>query len=317
VADYWEHFALGGRCGSGIISCRIMVSTGRFHRCDRSGSSCNCGRLRRELGRGSDWVRRWHSYGRCGCICASNIGRSSWLYPHQGAEQCRSRCCELRRMNWRFVRCLDHRYLRIREAVGMKDINWRVVAPILLVGVLLGWLAVWRSAGASNALLPWIVLGPPIVLAVVAFIAVVSWLRRRKSSRTWDLMLREDPDAMHFITYVFPSVKIQLDRLGWRLHGSSFASIPAVGVSVGSTDLTFWEAGAAGPTLVLAASDIESATGGRVSDGYRGHPAIDLRLRTENRSNRLQLNLRDVQHRNASPAEMIEVIRRVRVMKRP
>ena len=162
----------------------------------------------------------------------------------------------------------------------MRNLNWRVVAPILLVGALLGWLVVWRSARASNPFLPWIGVGLPILLVVFAFIAVAALLRRRKSSRTWELMLNVDPNAIHFITFVYPPVKTQLGRLGWRVYGSSYASVPAVGVSISATAIKFWEARVPEPTLTLRASDIESAIVGRVGDGYRSHPAIELRLNT-------------------------------------
>jgi len=196
----------------------------------------------------------------------------------------------------------------------MKDTNWRSVTTILPLGVFILWLNVWTSAHASGSIWPWIVLGLPILLVGFSLMTVAAWLRRRKSSRTWDLMLQGDPSAAHFITFVYPLVKIQLGRLGWRLHGSAFASIPAIGVSIGFTAVTFWEAGTAGPTLALAASDFKSAAAGRVSDGFRSHPAIELRLNTANRSNRLQLNLRDVRHHNLSPEAMHEALERFPVM---
>ncbi|KFF58742.1 hypothetical protein JF66_16290 [Cryobacterium sp. MLB-32] len=83
-------------------------------------------------------------------------------------------------------------------------------------------------------------------------------------------------------------------------------SIPAIGVGISATAVTFWDAGVTGPTLTLTASDLTSVTVASISDGYRSHPAIQLRLNTANRSNRLQLNLGDAHHRNLSPAGMNE-----------
>ena len=127
-------------------------------------------------------------------------------------------------------------------------------------------------------------------------------------------MQHGDPHASHFIAFVYPTVKSQLGKLGWRLQGPAYLSIPAIGLSISPYALTFWEAGVAGPTLTLGAPDFKSATAGRVSDGYRGHPALQLTLNTANRSNELRLNLRDARHRNISPAEMNEVLERVRTM---
>ncbi|TFC86362.1 hypothetical protein [Cryobacterium sp. TMT4-31] len=195
----------------------------------------------------------------------------------------------------------------------MKKVNWPVVVPIVLIGVLLGWLAVWRFSRASNALFLWMSGGMPVLVVLFAFMAVVAWLRRRKSSQTWALMTLDDPDAAHFIAFVYPSVRSQLGKLGWRLHGSAYLSIPTVGVRFGPADVTFWEAGAEGPTLTLASSHIKSAAVGQVSDGYRGHPAIDLELTTAHRNNRLQLNLRNVRHHNLSTEGMKEALYRVPV----
>jgi len=188
----------------------------------------------------------------------------------------------------------------------MKAINWTAVTPVLFLGGLIVWLIVRNSPQASDPLLPWIVLGLPTLAVTTIFMSVLVTLRRRKSSRTWELMLRDDPDSTHFITFVYPTVKAQLGRLGWRLHKSAYLSIPAIGVGIDSTSVTFWEAGVASPTLTLTASDIASVTAGPVSDGYRNHPAMQLRLNTSNRSNALNLNLRNVRHRNLSPAEMNE-----------
>ena len=195
----------------------------------------------------------------------------------------------------------------------MKAVNWTAVTPVLFLAVLLVWLIIWNSPQASDPLLPWIVLGLPTVAVTTVFMSVVATLRRRKSSRTWDLMLLDDPDSTHFITLVYPTVKAQLGRLGWSLHKSAYLSIPAIGVGIDSTSVTFWEAGVASPTLTLTASDIASVTVGPVSDGYRNHPAIQLRLNTPNRSNVLHLNLRDVRHRNLSPAEMNDACQSVPV----
>lgn len=199
----------------------------------------------------------------------------------------------------------------------MKAVNWKVVTPILFLGGLIAWLVVWNSARASNPLLPWIVLGLPMVGVLTILMSVLASRRRRKSSRTWELMLHDDPDSTHFITFIYPTVKSQLGRLGWRLHGSAYFSIPAIGVSISTTSVTFWEAGAVGPTLTLAASDITSVTVAPVSDGYRSHPAIHLTLNTTNRAKLLQLNLRDVHHHNLSPAQMTGAAQRVPVAPRP
>ena len=194
----------------------------------------------------------------------------------------------------------------------MRDINWRAAGPILLLGVGIGWLVVWNSGRSSNPLLPWLVLGPPILSVGFGLMAMAAWLRRRKSSRTWDLMQNGDPHAIYFIIFVYPTVKSQLNKLGWRLQGPAYLSIPAIGVSISPYAITFWETGVAEPTLALAAPDVNSAAVGRVSDGYRGHPALRLTLKTANRNNELQLNLRDSRHRNISPAEMNEAVERIR-----
>lgn len=201
----------------------------------------------------------------------------------------------------------------------MRDVNWREIVPILPLGAFIFWLIVRTSAGASDPLAPWIFLAAPILGVGFGLMAVAAWLRRRKSSRTMDLMLRDDPTSAHFITFIYPAVQTQLSRLGWRLHGSGYLSIPAVGVGINATGVTFWEAGTAGPTLSLPASQFVSATVGRVSDGFRGHPAIELGLNTAHRSNRLQLNLRDVRHRNLSPVELKDVRERfpVRALESP
>ena len=64
-------------------------------------------------------------------------------------------------------------------------------------------------------------------------------------------------------------------------------------------------------------NEIQSAAIGRVSDGYRYHPAIELTLKTENRSNRVQLNLRNVDHRTLTPDELIDVWKSFPVAPRP
>ncbi|MGO4105677.1 hypothetical protein AB4Y63_17160 [Leifsonia sp. YAF41] len=185
------------------------------------------------------------------------------------------------------------------------------MAALLATGVTLGWLILKRAEHASNALLPFLVMGLPMLLAGFAFMVVVARLRRRKSSRTWELMLTADPNATHFIAFIYPPVKTQLSRLGWRIHGSSYLSIPAVGVSIGATAIKFWEAGVAEPTLTLSDSDIESAAVGEVSEEFRNHPAILLRLHTSHRSNRVQLNLRDAHHHNLSPEAMNEALQQI------
>jgi hypothetical protein len=199
----------------------------------------------------------------------------------------------------------------------MKNVNWRAIPPILLLGAVIVWLIVWTSARASNPLLPWIVLALPMLLVGFGLMALAAWLRRRKSRRTWDLMLKEDPDANHFIAFVYPPVKIQLESLGWRLHGPAYLSIPAVGISMSSTGISFWEAGTVAPTLTLTAPDVVSAAVGRVSDGHRSHPSIELKLNTKGRSSRLQLNLRDVHHRNLLSAEMNDAVGRAPVLSGP
>ncbi|KGJ71669.1 hypothetical protein GY21_20595 [Cryobacterium roopkundense] len=197
----------------------------------------------------------------------------------------------------------------------MNAVNWKAVTPILILGGLIAWLVVWNSADASNPLLPWVVLGVPTVGVLTLVMSVLASLRRRKSSRTWELMLRDDPDSAHFIAFVYPAVKAQLGRLGWRLHKSAYFSIPTIGVGIDSTSVTFWEAGMMGPTLTLAGSEIASVTVAPVSDGYRNHPAIQLRLNTSNRSKVLDLNLRDVRHRNLSSAELSEARDRIPLMR--
>lgn len=188
----------------------------------------------------------------------------------------------------------------------MRGINWRAVTPILFLGVFLVWLNIVTLSQASRAVRPWLLLVVAGVLFGFCLMALAGWLRRRKSNRTWDLMLQADADSTHFIAFVYPTVKAQLVKLGWRIHGSAYMSIPAIGVGISATAVTFWEAGVEGPTLTLTASDFTSVTVAPVSDGYRSHPAIQLRLNTENRSNRLQLNLRDAHHHNLSPAGMNE-----------
>lgn len=193
----------------------------------------------------------------------------------------------------------------------MKNVNWRAVAPLLALGAFIVWLIVWTSAQATSAVVPWNGIWLAVLFLGFGLMALAAWLRRQKSNRTWNLMLKDNPDSTHFITFVYPPVTAQLRRMGWRLHGSSYASVPAVGVCFGPTDVTFWEAGAEGPTLTLASSEIKSAALGHVSDGYRSHPAVDLELTTANRGNRLQLNLRNVHHHNLSSEEMKEALRRV------
>ena len=122
-------------------------------------------------------------------------------------------------------------------------------------------------------------------------------------------MLQADSNGTHFIAFVYPAVKTQLTRLGWRSHGATYAYMPAIGASVGSAGITFWEAGVDGPTLIIAMTEIESAAIGRVSGGYRYHRAIELTLDTENRSNRVQLNLRNVDHRTLSIEQLNNVLK--------
>lgn len=118
--------------------------------------------------------------------------------------------------------------------------------------------------------------------------------------------MRDASDDAHFTVFVYPTVKTSLERLGWRLHGPAYLSIPAVGVSIGSSAISFWEAGTPTPTLILKASDILSATVGRVSDGYRDHPAVQLTLHTTSRDDELKLNLRNARHRNISPLDWVK-----------
>ena len=202
------------------------------------------------------------------------------------------------------------------EFTNVKGINWGTPS-ILLLGVFLVGQVIRMTAQAPSAVLPAVLAYLPLMFVFFTFMAVAAWLRRRKSSRTWDLMLHADPDAAHFITFVYPAVKTRLRKFGWRIHGSSYASVPAVGVSISRTAVTFWEYGVAGPTLTLDAAHFESATVGRVSDGYRGHPAIELRLNTKERRNRLRLNLRDARHRNISAAQLDEVRDRFPMMSTP
>ncbi len=199
----------------------------------------------------------------------------------------------------------------------MKAVKWQSVSPVLLLGVFITWLIVWNSGRATDALLPWIVLGLPTVVVVTIFMSVVATLRRRKSVRTWDLMLHEDPDSEHFIMFVYPTVKAQLGRIGWRLHESAHLSIPAIGVGIGPRSITFWEAGVDGPTLTLVATDIASVKVSPVSDGFRNHRAIQIMLTTNNRSNVLELNLRDVRHHTLSLEEMDEARRKCSELKVP
>jgi hypothetical protein len=198
---------------------------------------------------------------------------------------------------------------RLLSPTRERRVSWRVVGPILLVGGLAGWLALWRNARASSALQPWNGIWLAVLLAGFGLMTLAAWLRRRKSARTWDLMVQEDPDSEHFITFVYPTVKAQLTRLGWRLHKSAYLSVPAIGVSIGTSSVTFWEAGGESPTLTLVASDIASVTIAPVSDGFRNHRAIQIALTTHSRANLLELNLRDVRHRTLSPEEMDKVRR--------
>jgi hypothetical protein len=204
--------------------------------------------------------------------------------------------------------------VRVREDDRMKHINWRAVGPILIVGTALMWLAIRRSENSSDPLLPWLVVVLPILLAGLVLLLVTTWFRRRKSHRTWDVMLHEVPNDRHFIAYVYPPVKVQLGKLGWRLHGPAYLSIPTVGLSLGVDSVTFWEAGAVGPTLTLNGSQFKSAKLGRVTDGYRDHPSIEVRLNSSDRNNRLELNLRDVRHHNLSASDMSEALQSIQVM---
>jgi hypothetical protein len=199
----------------------------------------------------------------------------------------------------------------------MRGVNWRVVGPLLVLGVFLVWrnaMTLYRGSHVDSWLILSVLVG---LLVVIGFVVVVLRLRRRKSNRTWDLMLQADPDSTHFIAFVYPTVKAQLVNLGWRIHGSAYMSVPAIGIGISATAVTFWEAGVEGPTLTLTASDLTSVTVAPVSDGYRSHPAIQLRLNTENRNNRLQLNLRDAHHHNLSPAGMNEARDSIPVRIRP
>ena len=192
----------------------------------------------------------------------------------------------------------------VSGADRMKRVNWRVVTPILILGVALVWQMIRMASKASDIWSRIIFLGLPLFTFLSGLMGLVAWLRRRKSVRTWDLMLREDPDSEHFIMFVYPTVKAQLTRLGWRLHKSAYLSVPAIGVGIGPSSVTFWEAGVTGPTLTLVASDIASVSTAPVSDGYRDHRAIQITLTTHHRANILGLNLRDVRHHTLSPKEM-------------
>jgi len=199
----------------------------------------------------------------------------------------------------------------------MKNVNWRVVTPILILGVALVWQMIRMASKASDIWSPIIFLGLPLFTSLFGLMAMAMWFRRRKSTRTWDLMLEDDANATHFIAFVYPPVKTQLTRLGWRSHGATYAYMPAVGVSVGPAGVNFWEAGVDGPTLIIETGEIQSAAIGRVSDGYRYHPAIELTLNTENRSNRVQLDLRNVDHSTLTPAQLGDVLKLFPVGPRP
>lgn len=199
----------------------------------------------------------------------------------------------------------------------MRGLNWRAVTPILLLGAFLVSFGAVMLPRASSAVRPFFFQVLAGLVVLLSLMALAAWLRRRKSRRTWCLMVQADPDSTHFITFVYPTVKDQLVRLGWRLHGPAYLSVPAIGVGIGDTGVTFWEAGVEGPTLTLTASNFTAATVATVSDGYRSHPAIELTLRTANRSNRLQLNLRDFHHHNLSAADLQEAGKRIRVQSRP
>lgn len=194
----------------------------------------------------------------------------------------------------------------------MSASNWRVVAPILAVGVLFIALALWRSAQAAGGFLPVILLGVPILAVGFGLMGLAAWLRRRKSATTWELMRLHGPDGDHsFIAFIYPSVRRELNRLGWHFRGPAFASIPAIGVNIGPTAITLWEAGSAEPTLTISGGEIASVAAGRVSDGFRGHQALDLTLSTRSRSRLLQLNLRNVHHHDISVWERNRAIGQV------
>lgn len=55
-------------------------------------------------------------------------------------------------------------HARLREDDQMKKVNWPVVVPIVLIGVLLGGLAVWRFSRASSPLLLWMSGGMPVLV---------------------------------------------------------------------------------------------------------------------------------------------------------
>lgn len=117
-------------------------------------------------------------------------------------------------------------------------------------------------------------------------------------------MVNADPEAIHFLVFVYPGLRIQLERLGWRLYGPAYLSVPAIGLSIGVSKMHFWEAGTEQPTLTLSSLQIREATAGLVSDGYLSHTAIILELNTPGRSNKLKLTLRGWNHRRISSASL-------------
>ena len=121
----------------------------------------------------------------------------------------------------------------------MNNVNWRVVTPILILGVALVWQMIRMAAKAPDVLSPIVFMGLPLFTFLVGLMAMAMWFRRRKSRRTWDLMLQSGAKGNQFIAFVYPPVKTQLTRLGWRSYGATYGYMTAVGLGIGPAGVTF------------------------------------------------------------------------------
>ncbi len=194
----------------------------------------------------------------------------------------------------------------------MRKIRWSIAGPVLLLGVGLFTAAIIRTMrNPGFGLQSWIYVGLPMLVVGLIILWVLAQLRGAKSARLWQQLSEQNPDAPRFLVMVHSGTRRSLEELGWKLHGTAFASTPVIGIVFGEQETTFWEGDHASPTLVIPSTRLGEVRLASVPDAIREHSGVAIRVLGPANGRELLLDLRDSDHRPVDVDRKRELIRRL------
>jgi len=192
--------------------------------------------------------------------------------------------------------------------------RWQVVGPILLLGIGLFAAAIIRGVTNSNfGAKSWLYITLPIVAIGLSILGVLAWLRLSKSRRLWETMLTARPSKDRFLVMLHPDSKRELEKLGWRLRGTAYASTPVIGLILDDEEITFWEGDFPDYTFAIPNSAVDGARLADVPDMVRQRHGIVLKIRSGTRSRDLHLDLRTAGHKSLKEQSRKDAVRLVKV----